>query len=375
MAAGRADQCTDPLLRKKGRRTKKHGLSLSCDNPPGANDIGTPVKRQRTEEPCAAKVGGTSSPVLSAKPVGTSSSFSPPISPILPSPLPNSHFYTSHTQQTHTTGHPSIESSSSQNSPMRFDGHSTIPRAYTTNGVGLAPTSILSSSAPSMEQVHLTSGCTPLPGIQPNTGMIKQSHEPAPSLTTSLQSFPALGRPQPLPASTRLDDLDACIGGSNLMQLEPMLSTFMKELREFKATSEQMAHEFRSTTEDLRKEILMLHQSQQKMEKRLDALTQVVTTVSGTPIPTSPSTSSASEAGSYSPSVFFTNGNSSFDACMSFQSQIPFASFSSSPAQLPIPSSPGFSHTSRSEILSYLPFLSPYNLESPDIPFVVDSLR
>lgn len=161
--------------------------------------------------------------------------------------------------------------------------------------------------------------------------------------------------------------------GSGLHQLEPILSMFMKELRELKSTNELMARDFRSTTEELRREILTLHQHQQKMEKRLDAINQAVAMTSPPSLPGSPGL--PHEIVTYSPSSLFT-GVASPDPSFNFGLHPqPHSASMPSPFTLHSMAPSADSRVSRREILSYLPFLASYNLTSPDAPFVVDSLR
>jgi FtsZ-binding cell division protein ZapB len=168
------------------------------------------------------------------------------------------------------------------------------------------------------------------------------------------------------------------------MQLEPLLSMFMKELRELKTSNEQVVSDFKNTTEELRREILMLHQNQQKMERRLDSLNTVVAmSPSSVSFPTSPGIQ-PHEITAYSPSVLFgptdcnpLGGSSPLQPQHQYQHSPSFLASmfaaSSPPPSVPLPCYD--SYFARTEILSYLPFLSNYNLQSPEIPFVVDHIR
>jgi hypothetical protein len=155
---------------------------------------------------------------------------------------------------------------------------------------------------------------------------------------------------------------------------------FMKELRELKSSNEQVASDFKNTTEELRKEILLLHQNQQKIERRLDSLNSVVAMApsSAPSFPSSPCIQ-PHEITSYSPSVLFSPSDYGLLSGPPLQPQQHSPSFMASMfAACPSPGVPSpcyDSYFARTEILSYLPFLSNYNLQSPEVPFVVDHLR
>ena len=153
----------------------------------------------------------------------------------------------------------------------------------------------------------------------------------------------------------------------------------MKELRELKSSNEQMASDFRNTAEELRKEILLLHHNQKKIERRLDSLNAVeaMSPSSAPSFPSSPCIQSH-EITSCSPYMpFSTNDYGPLGGGGPPVQHLPYfvsSMFAASPPpRVPLPCyDPYFA---RAEILSYLPFLSNYNLQSPEVPFAVDHLR
>jgi hypothetical protein len=156
-----------------------------------------------------------------------------------------------------------------------------------------------------------------------------------------------------------------------LMLLELLLPTFIQELRELKSFNERTASSFRNTTQELRTMLLLLRHNQQKIERRLDLLNPevVVWPLSAPWVPSSPCTQSH-EVTASAPAMPNDHG-------LFCPQQQPLSTVSSTVASPPAgaPSPCYDSYFARSEILSYLPFLSSYNLRSPEAPFVVDHLR
>lgn len=155
------------------------------------------------------------------------------------------------------------------------------------------------------------------------------------------------------------------------MELEPFISMFLKELRELQSSNERVASAFRNTTQG--KELLLLRHSQRTIERRLDLLNAVVEMS-----PSSNSSFLSLPCGrpheiAYSPSVLF-DGLLGGPPQQQHSPPSGSSTFAASPAPgVPLPCQ--HSSLARTEILSNLPFLSYYNLRSPEVPFAVDHPR
>lgn len=376
VAAGRADLCVDPELRKKGRRSRSSKTDAAawdtCGHPALAASPPTPAKRQRTEEPpLACKVGGGQTV--------TDGAHTPPLSPLLPPPFPLPGLHSTGGQHPHHpfavgfTGLPNGGSGiAGHNVRPIFPHGSPVPTNGAASGSSSSPPVPLRPASP--DESRLTTIGSPLATVRaPSPAQRTPTGSRASSPPSSSASSPTSS-----PQASR-DDA-ASSGGASLMQLEPLLSMFMKELRELKSSNEQVASDFKNTTEELRKEILLLHQNQQKIERRLDSLNSVVAMApsSAPSFPSSPCIQ-PHEITSYSPSVLFSPSDYGLLSGPPLQPQQHSPSFMASMfAASPSPGVPSpcyDSYFARTEILSYLPFLSNYNLQSPEVPFVVDHLR
>lgn len=332
--------------------------------------------RFATEPPLACKVGSGQTVADGAHMAAATFPATPPLSPLLPPPFPLPGLHSAGGQHPH---HPfAVGFTGLPNGGSGVTGHSVRPifphgSLVPTNGAASG-----SSSSPppvplrpaSPDESRLTAIGSPLATVRPaqRTPTGSRASSPPSSSASSPTSSPQASRD------------DASSGGASLMQLEPLLSMFMKELRELKSSNEQVASDFKNTTEELRKEILLLHQNQQKIERRLDSLNSVVAMApsSAPSFPSSPCIQ-PHEITSYSPSMLFSPSDYGLLSGPPLQPQQHSPSFMASMfAASPSPGVPSpcyDSYFARTEILSYLPFLSNYNLQSPEVPFVVDHLR